>query len=241
MGSLLGCLAGVAVVHQTVASPYLRYVALVVGIGRESTSRGLVAFVGVTALFGALFGALCARHAGASFEEDGLAGGADRTKATVFGSLLGGMTGGLTIHHLAHPAQIQLFGALFGVPGSIAKSWATWLLLSLVFGAGYDRLVSQSLHGYVDRVAGAAAENLGLWAVLKPLLDRAPLTTTGSLLGTGYGLVLGLIVGLILAPMTVTLATGFVYPYPSTNLAVLFGYVVFGAFLGAGHGSMLES
>lgn len=188
-----------------------------------------------------LFGGIVGAGFGASFDEAGLASGADRTKATVFGSLLGGMVGGLVVHHLADPAQIQLFGALFGVPGSITKSWATWLLLSLVFGAGYGRLVSRNLHGYVDRLAGAAAENPDLRAVLKPLLDRAPLTTTGCLLGTGYGLVLGLVVGLVLAPMAVTLGTGFVYPYPSTNLAVLFGYVAYGAFLGAGHGSMLES
>lgn len=188
-----------------------------------------------------LFGGIVGAGFGASFDDAGLASGADRTKATIFGSLLGGLVGGLVIHHLAGPVHIQYVGALFRVPGSIAKSWATWLLLSLVFGAGYGRLVSGSMNRYVDRVASATAENPDLRAVLKPLLDRAPLTTTGGLLGTGYGLVLGLVVGLLVVPMVVTLGTEFVYPYPSTNLAVLFGYVVFGAFLGAGHGSMLES
>lgn len=188
-----------------------------------------------------VFGAVVGAGYGASVEEEGLAVGADRTKGVVFGSLLGGLVGGLIIHHVAGPVHIQLVGSFVGVAGSVAKSWAVWLLLCLVFGVGFARILSRSLDAYIDSLVEKTEANPDLRAVLGPALDGAPVTTTASWLGLTYGATLGVIVGLLLVPMFVTIAVpAYVVPYPSTDLGVLLGYAVFGLFLGAGYGTMVE-
>ncbi|WP_255195314.1 hypothetical protein [Halorarius litoreus] len=188
-----------------------------------------------------LFGGVIGAGYGASFEEHGLAVGAKTTKGVVFGSLLGGLMGGLVIHHLAGPVYIQFVGSLFGVGGSVAKSWATWLIVSLVFGAGFARVVASSIDAYVDSMLSMTENNPDLRAFLQPLMERAALTTTATSMGLAYGAVLALVVGALALPLLVSATTPFTFPFEfGMNLAYLFGFVVYGGFLGAGYGAMVE-
>lgn len=188
-----------------------------------------------------LFGGVVGAGYGASFEDEGIAVAADTTKGVVFGSLLGGLMGGLVIHNLAGPVYIQFVGSLFGVEGSVAKSWATWIVVSLVFGAGFARVVSRSLNTYVDTMLDMTENNPDLRALLKPMMERAALTTTATSMGLVYGGVLALVVGALFLPFVVSSFTGFTFPFEfAMNLAYLFGFVVYGGFLGAGYGAIIE-
>lgn len=188
-----------------------------------------------------LFGGVVGAGYGASVEEAGLAVGARKTKGVVFGSLLGGLFGGLLVHNLAGPVYVQFFGSLFGVAGSVAKSWAVWLIACLVFGVVFARIVSRSLNGYVDSMEHSVEHNPDLEALVGGFMDRSPITTTATLMGLAYGVVLAVVVGALAMPLLVSAVTPFVFPVGfAMDLAYLTGFVVFGGFLGAGYGAMVE-
>jgi hypothetical protein len=188
-----------------------------------------------------LFGGVVGAGFGASFEETGVAGAWDTAKATTFGSLLGALLGGLVVHNLAGHVYIQFVGSLFGVEGSIGKSWAAWVIVSLVFGGVFARVLSQKFDTYLTSFADAAEHNPDLRAVLGPAMDRAPITTTATGMGLAYGGVLALVVGALFLPFAVSSFTDFSFPFEfAMNLAYLFGFVVYGGFLGAGYGAIVE-
>ncbi len=188
-----------------------------------------------------LFGGVVGAGFGASVEERGLAVGARKTKGVVFGSLLGGLLAGLFVHQLAGPVFIQFFGSLVEVAGSVAKSWAVWLIACLVFGAVFARITAGNLNGYVDSLETATETNPDLNAVLGGLMERAPVTTTAALMGVAYGAALAVVVGALALPLVVTAVTTFTFPVGyAMNLAYLTGFVLFGGLLGAGYGSMVE-
>lgn len=188
-----------------------------------------------------LLGAVVGLGYGASVEEEGLAADGERAVAVGFGSLLGGFTGGLVVHHVAGRVHVQLVGALGGVAGSIAKSWALWLVLALALGVGFARVVSRSLPAYADAATRSVEEYPDLQAVFGPALESAPLTTTAAGIGLVYGVVASVVVGMLLLPMTVS---WFVPVYqvevPAVDLGVFLGYTVYGLFLGTGYGAMVE-
>jgi hypothetical protein len=186
-------------------------------------------------------GAVVGLGYGASVEEAGLAVDADRTKGAVFGALLGGFLGGLVVHHLSGPLHIQLVGAFGGVESSMAKSWATWMVLAFVLAVGFARIVSRSLGAYVDALERSISENPDVAALVRPAFDRAPLTTAAAGIGAGYGAVAGVVVGLLGVPMLVTwFVPVYQVPVPTMDLAVFLGYTVYGLFLGTGYGVVVE-
>jgi hypothetical protein len=188
-----------------------------------------------------LLGAVVGLGYGASVEEAGLAADGRGATAVAFGALLGGFSGGLVVHHVAGRVHIQLVGALGGVAGSIAKSWALWLGLALLLGVGFARLVSRSLPAYADDVSRSVERYPDLEAVFGPALDRAPLTTTATGIGLVYGVVASVVVGMLLLPMTVSwFVPVYQVPVPSVDLGVFLGYTAYGLFLGAGYGVMVE-
>ena len=189
-----------------------------------------------------LFGGIVGAGFGVSFDDDGVPGAWTTTKAITFGSLLGGLMGGLVVHNLAGHVYIQFVGSLFGVAGSIGKSWAIWLIVSLVFGGVFARVLSRKLDTYLASFADAAENNPDLQALLGPAMERAPVTTTATGMGIAYGGVLALVVGALFLPFAVSASTDFTFPFEfAMNLAYLFGFVVYGGFLGAGYGVIVES
>lgn len=188
-----------------------------------------------------VFGAIVGLGWGAIVEEEGMAAGSDPTKAVLFGGLFGGLVGGLSLHHLYGPVYIQMLGSLVGVEGSIAKSWAVWLILAVVFGIGFARVVTPSIDVYVDRVTRRTADHPDLRMVLQPMLERAPLTTTAAGMGLAYGAALGVVVGLLVVPLVVNLFTPFNFGTTVLlSLPVVFSYTLYGGVLGAGYGVMME-
>lgn len=158
-------------------------------------------------------------------------------RALVFGGLFGGFTGGLVIHQLAGTVWMLYFGSIVGT-FTYTGSWLAWLAIALVLGVAFWYLLARDIDEYVLATWDLAEGSGGL---LERSMERAEVTTTATGLGVLYGVGVAVVVGTIGIPVLVTVTSpGITIPLPTTEPMVIAGYVVYGAFLGLGYGTVLE-
>lgn len=195
-------------------------------------------------VFGAVYGVLRRRTLAGEDAPTSTAVGTRGQRAIVFGSLFGGSVGGLVIHHSVGqgPVAMRFFGALVGYGGSAAVGWAVWLGLCLLLGLVFAVAVGPRLDGYTRSLDEFTEQDADLEATFGGFLDGAPITTTATVAGFGYGVVVAVAIGAITFPIAVNAITG-----PNIGLAspvlqqyFLLGFVVYGVVMGMGYGVMKE-
>lgn len=229
--------AGVALVPSVIdgVTPAQPYPAPYVG-------AGLLAYV----LFGFVFGAvyrdsLPLGQPQTEFESVSPGVGSRRIRAYLFGSAFGGLVGGLTIYHLGGAVYMRYIGSLFRMGGSFTMAWTAWFGLSLVLGALFVALVRNKLDDYVNSLIMTTSRNSDLRQLLQPALKQASVTTTATAVGLAYGIALAVVFGAIGLPLLVENLTAFsMGPAPNLDGGTLLGFVLYGGFLGAGYGLILE-
>jgi hypothetical protein len=229
--------AGVALVPTVVdgVTPLQPYPAPYVGLG-------LFAYV----LFGFVFAAVYREslplgEPRSGFTTAGPTGGFRTPRAYLFGSLFGALTGGLAIHHLGGPVEMRYIGSVFKMGGSFTKAWLAWLVLALLLGGLFAILVRNKLDDYVNSLIMTSSRNDDLRRMLQPALKQAAVTTTSTAVGLAYGVALAVVLGAVGLPLLVENLTVFsMGPAPNLDGGTLLGFVLYGGFLGAGYGLVLE-
>jgi hypothetical protein len=191
-------------------------------------------------LFGGAYGHLRKRTITGEEFPTSTAIGTSGQRAIVFGSLFGGAVGGLVVHHMVGPVAMRYFGALVGYGGSMQIGWMVWLGLSLILGMAFAVAVGPRLSRYADSMDQVAERDEDFDAVLGDFLDRAPVTTTATLAGVVYGIVLAIAVGAIGIPMAVNMMTPFGMFVPELQPYFLLAFVVYGLIMGLGYGVVKE-
>ena len=163
-----------------------------------------------------------------------------RRRAVAFGALFGAFVGGLVLQHLAGLVHLRYVGSVAGQGGSVIGSWAVWLALSALFAVAFLFAVGGRFDEYERRIRSVAKQDADLNRLLGGALDDTPRTTTGMLVGAGYGIALAVGVGMLAVPLVVNTATPFLMPLPNLDAYVLLAFVAYGTVLGTGYGVMLE-
>ncbi len=229
--------AGVALVPTVIdgVTPLQAYPAPYVG-------AGLLAYVTAGFVFAAVYrDSLPLGQPRTDFKSVG-AGVQSRTvRGALFGSLFGALVGGLAIHHLGGPVYMRYIGSLFGMGGSFITAWAAWLGLAFVFGGLFVAFVRSNLDDYVNSLIMTSSRNQGLRQLLRPALKGAAVTTTSAAIGVAYGVALAVVFGAVGLPLLVENLTVFsMGPAPNLDGGTLLGLVLYGSFLGAGYGLVIE-
>lgn len=102
--------------------------------------------------FGGVYGALRRRTLRREEVPTSTSIGSRGHRAVVFGSLFGGVVGGLVIHHAVGPVAMRFFAVIVGAGGSEPIGWGVWLALSLVLGGIFSVVIAPRLKGYSPRV-----------------------------------------------------------------------------------------
>lgn len=163
-----------------------------------------------------------------------------RRRATVFGALFGASVGGLVLQHLAGLVHLRYVGSLAGQGGSVIGSWAVWLVLAALFAVAFRFAIGSRFDEYERRIRSVAEQDADLNRLLGGALDDTPRTTTGMLVGLGYGIALAVGVGMLAIPLVVNASTPFLMPLPNLDAYVLLAFVAYGTVLGTGYGVLLE-
>lgn len=140
---------------------------------------------------------------------------ADDRDAVLFSALVAGGLGGGVIYQAAGRAQILFYGSLVGFPGSIPRSWAVWMTLSVLLAVFYV-------------------------AVVRPRDTGPGYIWRSTRRGAVFGLVAGVVLGLTVVPAIVNGTTRFTMPVPYLNPILLVGYTLFGSVVGFGYGASVE-
>lgn len=228
VGAVFGATAGIVVGMVLVPAV----------VGASTGLSPSVPYVDLTMLVGfLLYGVVLGAGYGAARGEavDLPAYGSPTQRALAFGSLFGAFTGGLVIHQLAGSVWMLYFGSIVG-SFTYTGSWLVWIVLSGVMGVGFQYGLAGNLDTYVEDLRDA----VGSSGPLAGAMDDAEFTTTATVVGAVYGVVVAVVVGMILVPVVVTSTSGLSMPLPTTEAMVLAGYVVYGAFLGLGYGTLIE-
>lgn len=195
-------------------------------------------------IFGTVFGATYGHLRKKSLIDEDVptstAIGTPGQRAIVFGSLFGGAVGGLVVHHMVGPVAMRFLGALVGRGGSMQVGWGVWLGLSLIFGMTFAVAVGPRLSRYATSMDEVAERDADLDAILGDFLDRAPVTTTATIAGFVYGIVLAIAVGAIGIPLAVNTMTEFGMFVPELEPFYLLAFVVYGLVMGLGYGVVKE-
>jgi hypothetical protein len=236
-GLAYAIVAGAALVPTVIdgVTPLQPYPAPYVGLG-------LLAYVAFGFVFAAVYrDSLPLGEPQTDFDAVGAGVGSRRARAYVFGSTFGGLVGGLTIYHLGGPVYMRYIGSLFGMGGSFEMAWAAWFVLALVMGGLFVALLRNKLDDYVNSLIMTTSRNRDLRQLLQPALKQASVTTTATAVGLAYGVVLAVVLGAVGLPLLVENLTAFsMGPAPNLDGGTLLGFVLYGGFLGAGYGLMLE-
>jgi hypothetical protein len=163
-----------------------------------------------------------------------------RRRATTYGALFGAFVGGLVPQHLAGLVHLRYVGSLAGQGGSVVGSWGVWLALTALFAVAFRFVIGGRLEEYERRIRAVAKQDADLNRLLGGALDDTPQTTTGMLVGLGYGIVLAVGVGMLAIPLVVDAATPFLMPLPNLDAYVLLAFVAYGTVLGTGYRVLLE-
>jgi hypothetical protein len=203
---------------------------------------GLLGYVVFGAAFGAAYRAsLPTARPGAEFEMGDRASVASRArKAVLFGSVFGGLVGGLLIHHLGGAPMMRFVGDSVGFGGSIATAWAAWLGMSVVLGGLFGLFVRNKLDDYVNSLIMTSSRNEDLRPLLQPALKQASLTTTAAGVGLAYGVALAVVLGVVGIPLLVSNIGSGALTAPLLDPGVFLGFVCYGGFLGLGYGVIME-
>lgn len=191
-------------------------------------------------LFGGVYGHLRKKRISSEEFPTSTAIGTSGQRAIVFGSLFGGAVGGLVVHHMVGPVAMRYFGALVGYGGSMQIGWTVWLGLSLILGMTFAVAVGPRLSRYANSMDEVAERDEDIDAVIGDFLDRAPVTTTATLAGVVYGIVLAVAVGAIGVPLAVNTMTPFGMFVPELQPFFLLAFVVYGLIMGLGYGVVKE-
>jgi hypothetical protein len=125
--------------------------------------------------------------------------------------------------------------------GSFTMAWAAWFVLALVLGGLFVALVRNTLDDYVNSLIMTTSRNGDLRQLLQPALKQASVTTTSTAVGLAYGVALAVVLGAVGLPLLVENLTAFsMGPAPNLDGGTLLGFVLYGGFLGAGYGLILE-
>ena len=211
---------------------------LIYGVG----FAGLLAYVAFGFVFAAVYrDSLPLGQPQADFESVGASVGSRTARAYLFGSLFGALVGGLTIHHIGGPVYMRYIGSLFGMGGTFTMAWAAWLGLSLVLGGLFVALIRNNLDDYVNSLIMTSSRNQDLRQLLQPALKSAAVTTTSTVVGVAYGIALAVVLGAVGLPLLVENLTVFsMGPAPNLDGGTLLGFILYGSFLGAGYGLVIE-
>ena len=230
-------IAGAALVPSIIdgVTPLQPYPAPYVG-------AGLLAYVAFGFVFAAVYrDSLPLGQPQADFESVGASVGSRTARAYLFGSLFGALVGGLTIHHIGGPVYMRYIGSLFGMGGTFTMAWAAWLGLSLVLGGLFVALIRNNLDDYVNSLIMTSSRNQDLRQLLQPALKSAAVTTTSTVVGVAYGIALAVVLGAVGLPLLVENLTVFsMGPAPNLDGGTLLGFILYGSFLGAGYGLVIE-
>lgn len=236
-GLAYAIVAGAALVPAVIdgVTPLQSYPAPYVGLG-------LVAYVAFGFVFAAVYrDSLPLGEPQTNFESVSAGVGSRGVRAYLFGSVFGGLVGGLTIYHLGGPVYMRYIGSLFKMGGSFEMAWVAWFVLSLVMGGLFVALLRNKLDDYVNSLIMTTSRNRDLRQLLQPALKQASVTTTATAVGLLYGVALAVVLGAVGLPLLVENLTAFsMGPAPNLEGGTLLGFLLYGGFLGAGYGLMLE-
>jgi hypothetical protein len=136
---------------------------------------------------------------------------------------------------------MRYIGSVFKMGGSFTKAWLAWLVLALLLGGLFAILVRNKLDDYVNSLIMTSSRNDDLRRMLQPALKQAAVTTTSTAVGLAYGVALAVVLGAVGLPLLVENLTVFsMGPAPNLDGGTLLGFVLYGGFLGAGYGLVLE-
>ena len=163
-------------------------------------------------------------------------------RAVVFGSLFGGAVSALVAYHMVSHVAILFMGSLVGRAGSVGTGFAVWLGLSLLLGTLFAVAVGPRLEEYTRTVDEFAEREADVEEALGPYLESAPVTTTATMAGFVYGVVVAVAVGAIAFPIAVNTVTGpgLGMPVPVLQPYFLIAFVVYGVIMGMGYGVVRE-
>lgn len=197
-------------------------------------------------LFGVVFGTVYAglRKSRLAREEvpTSPAIGTKGQRAVVFGSLFGGVVSGLVAYHMVGPVTILFMGSLVGRAGSVGVGFAVWLGLSLLLGMVFAVAVGPRLDDYTRSIDDFAEREADVDETLGRYLENAPITTTATMAGFVYGVIVAVAVGAIAIPIAVNTITGpsLGMPVPVLQPYFLLAFVVYGVIMGMGYGVVKE-
>ena len=141
---------------------------------------------------------------------------------------------------MVSPVTMLFMGSLVGYAGSIGVGWVVWLSLSLVFGLVFAVAVGPRLGDYTRSIDEFAQQEEDVNDTLGDYLEEAPVTTTATLAGFAYGVVLAVAVGAIAIPIAVNTISTHGMPVPVLQPYFLLAFVVYGLIMGIGYGVVRE-
>lgn len=212
------------------------------GLQLPNTNPPVVAYFVFGLVFGGVYAGLRARTIVHEDAPTSTAIGTKGQRAIVFGSLFGGAVGGLLMHHSigVNPVAMWYFGALAGYGANVTVGWAVWLAVALFLGLVFAAAIGPRLDGYATSMDGFTERDEDLDAAFGNYFDRAPVTTTSTLAGLGYGTLLAVSVGAIGVPLLVNTTTESGMAMPSLQPFFLLSFVLYGLVMGFGYGVFKE-
>ena len=192
--------------------------------------------------FGGVYTAIRKRRLASEEMPTSPAVGTKPQRAVVFGSLFGGAVSALVAYHMVSHVAILFVASLVGRAGSVGTGFAVWLGLSLVLGTLFAVAVGPRLEEYTRTVDEFAEREADVEEALGPYLESAPVTTTATMAGFVYGVVVAVAVGAIAIPIAVNTVTGpsLGMPVPVLQPYFLIAFVVYGVVMGMGYGVVRE-
>ncbi|PSQ42919.1 hypothetical protein BRD14_03885 [Halobacteriales archaeon SW_5_68_122] len=240
-GAVVGLVYGIgltAVVGTVIVPSVVRFRGFPIEV--PHTRAPILAYAAFGLVFGAVYALLRKRRLAGGEVPTSPSVGTKSQRAIVFGSLFGGAAGGLLAYHMVSPVTMLFMGSLVGYAGSIGVGWVVWLSLSLVFGLVFAVAVGPRLGDYTRSIDEFAQQEEDVNDTLGNYLEEAPVTTTATLAGFAYGVVLAVAVGAIAIPIAVNTISTHGMPVPVLQPYFLLAFVVYGLIMGIGYGVVRE-
>jgi uncharacterized membrane protein YagU involved in acid resistance len=211
-------------------------------IDSPSTESTIIAYLAFGSVYGGVYAVLRKNRLAREQRPTSPAIGTRGQRALVFGSLFGGAVSSLVAYHMVSHVALLFIGSLVGRAGSLAAGFAVWLGLSLLLGMVFAVAVGPRLDEYTRSIDEFAERDRDVDETLGRYLDSAPLTTTATMAGFVYGVIVAVAVGAIAIPIAVNTVTGpgLGMPVPVMQPYFLLAFVVYGAIMGMGYGVVRE-
>jgi uncharacterized membrane protein YagU involved in acid resistance len=209
-------------------------------IDSPNTQTTIFAYLVFGLVFGGVYAALRKRRLAREELPTSPSIGTKGQRAIVFGSLFGGAAGGLLAYHMVGPVTMLFMGSLVGRAGSLGVGWLVWLGLSVVLGMVFAVAVGPRLSDYTRSIDEFAEREEDVNETLGDYLEDAPVTTTATMAGFVYGVVVAVAVGAIAIPIAVNTVSTHGMPVPILQPYFLLAFVVYGLIMGLGYGVVKE-